>query len=88
MLVHVIAHSQGCTNMVREPALKTDPGRKKSLVTPGKQTSISIAPGFSTLMLYQQHYPIPSCLAAESMQTRLMFTSTSDRVSLAKLYVD
>ena len=35
MLMHATAHSQGCTNMVRESAPKTNPGRTKSLVTPG-----------------------------------------------------
>ena len=42
MLMHAIAH-RGCTDTVRESALEFDSRRK----TPGPQTRISTAPGFS-----------------------------------------
>ena len=45
--MHAIAH-EGCTNTVRESALKVDYGRNlKTLVAPENRTRVSIAPGLS-----------------------------------------
>ena len=45
MLMHVIAHG-GCTDTVRESALKAD-SEQKSHAAPRTRTRVSIAPGFS-----------------------------------------
>ena len=49
MLMQAIAHG-GCTDTVRESALKADSGRQ-SLVAPGTRTRVSIAPGFQSDVL-------------------------------------
>ena len=49
MLMKAIAHG-GCTDTVRESAMKVDSGTKKNkteIAAPGTRTRVSIAPDFS-----------------------------------------